>query len=90
MVIALLIVLLNLLLVLKLGPFVDSTDDWLAFLTSMQMLLTLLGGLLIMTDNTDEPTYDPTFMGVTMIVVNSFGFFALLISSVVISLIISE
>ena len=80
MVIALLIVLLNLLLVLKLGPFVDSTDDWLAFLTSMQMLLTLLGGLLIMTDNTDEPTYDSTFMGVTMIVVNSFGFFALVLS----------
>jgi preprotein translocase subunit SecG/uncharacterized protein YneF (UPF0154 family) len=78
--IALLVVLVNLLMVLKLGPFVDSTDDWLAFLTSMQMLLTLLGGLLIMTDNTDEPTYDPTFMGVTMIVVNSFGFFALLIS----------
>ena len=65
---------------LKLGPFVDSTDDWLAFLTSMQMLSTLLGGLLIMMDDPTKPTYDPTFMGVTMIVVNSFGFFALLIS----------
>ena len=80
MVIALLIVLINLLLVLKLGPFVDDTDDWLAFLTSMQMLLTLLGGLLIMTDDSTKPTYDSTFMGVTMVVVNSFGFFALLIS----------
>jgi hypothetical protein len=80
MVIALLIVLINLLLVLKLGPFVDETDDWLAFLTSMQMLLTLLGGLLIMTDDSTKPTYDSTFMGVTMVVVNSFGFFALLIS----------
>ena len=80
LVIALLIVLINLLLVLKLGPFVDSTDDWLVFLTSMQMLLTLLGGLLTMTDNKDDPTYDSTFMGVTMILVNSFGLFALLIS----------
>jgi len=80
LVIALLVVLVNLLMVLKLGPFVDSTDDWLAFLTSMQMLLTLLGGLLIMMDDPTKPTYDPTFMGVTMIVVNSFGFFALLIS----------
>jgi len=80
MVIALLIVLINLLLLLKLGPFVDETDDWLAFLTSMQMLLTLLGGLLLMTDDPTKPTYDSTFMGVTMVVVNSFGFFALLIS----------
>merc|ERR1712166_969320 len=80
LVIALLVVLLNLLLVLKLGPFVDNADDWLAFLTSMQMLLTLLGGLLIMTDDSTKPTYDSTFMGVTMVVVNSFGFFALLIS----------
>ena len=44
------------------------------------MLSTLLGGLLIMMDDPTKPTYDPTFMGVTMIVVNSFGFFALLIS----------
>jgi hypothetical protein len=80
MVIALLIVLINLLLVLKLGPFVDETDDWLAFLTSMQMLLTLLGGLLIMTDDPTKPTYDSTSMGVFMIVINSFGFLALLIS----------
>ena len=80
LVIALLIVLINLLLVLKLGPFVDNADDWLAFLTSMQMLLTLLGGLLLMTDDPTKPTYDSTFMGVTMVVVNSFGFFALLIS----------
>merc|ERR1711865_1192030 len=80
LVIALLVVLVNLLLVLKLGPFVDNAHDWLAFLTSMQMLLTLLGGLLIMTDDPTKPTYDSTFMGVTMVVVNSFGFFALLIS----------
>ena len=80
MVIALLVVLFNLLLVLKLGPFVDNSDDWLAFLTSMQMLLTLLGGLLLMTDNSSEPTYDPQFMGTTMIIVNSFGFIALAVS----------
>jgi len=80
LVIALLIVLFNLLLLLKLGPFVDETDDWLAFLTSMQMLLTLLGGLLIMMDDSTKPTYDSTFMGVSMIVINSFGFLALLIS----------
>ena len=78
--IAILIVLTNVLVVLKTGPFVDTTDDWLSFLTSLQMFATLLGGLLLMTDNPASPTYDPTFMGATMVVVNSFGFFALVLS----------
>ena len=57
---------------LKLGPFVDTTDDWLAFLTSMQMGLTLLAGILLMPDNPNEPTYDADFMGITLIIVNSY------------------
>ena len=80
--IAILIVLTNVLVVLKTGPFVDTTDDWLSFLTSLQMFATLLGGLLLMTDNPTSPTYDPTFMGATLVVVNSFGFFALVLSLV--------
>ena len=82
LVLALLIVMVNLLLVLKLGPFTDDSDDILSFLTSCQMFLTLLGGLLIMTDDSTKPTYDPTFMGITMVIVNSFGFFALIMSLV--------
>ena len=82
LVIALLIVLVNMLVVLKLGPFVDSVDDYLSFLTSLQMLLTLLGGLLIKTDNPSLPTYDPVFMGVSLVVVNSCGFVALFLSLV--------
>ena len=77
-VIALLIVMVNMLLVLKLAPFLDDADDWLAFLTSVQMMLTLLGGLLLMTDNPTDPTYDPNFMGVTLVVINAFGFVALM------------
>ena len=80
LVIALLIVMVNLLLVLKLAPFVDEADDYLATLTSGQMFLTLLGGLLIMTDNAEKPSYDAKFMGFTMIIVNSFGFLALIFS----------
>ena len=80
LVIALLIVLVNLLLILKLGPFVDTADDYLSFLTSCQMFLTLLGGLLIMTDDSTKPTYDPNFMGITMVVVNGVGFVALIFS----------
>jgi hypothetical protein len=80
LVIALLVVLINLLLTLKVAPFMDDADDYLAFLTSLQMLLTLLGGLLIKTDNPDDPTYDKNMMGVILIAVNSFGFFALALS----------
>ena len=80
LVIALLVVQINMLFVLKLGPFVDDADDYLSFLTSFQMLLTLLGGLLIKTDTPDDPTYDADVMGVILIVINSFGFIALALS----------
>ena len=80
--IALLIVLFNLLLVLKLGPFVDTADDWLAFLTSFQMLLTLLGGLLLMTDDPNNKTYPTAIMGVLLVAINLFGFVALMASLV--------
>ena len=80
LVIALLIVLLNMLFVLKLAPFADDADDHLSFLTSFQMLLTLLGGLLIKTDNPSDPTYDSSMVGLVLVVVNSFGFVALAFS----------
>ena len=80
LVIALLIVLLNMLFVLKLAPFADDADDYLSFLTSFQMLLTLLGGLLIKTDNPSDPTYDSSMVGLVLVVVNSFGFVALAFS----------
>ena len=80
LVIALLVVLLNMLFVLKLAPFVDDADDYLSFLTSFQMLLTLLGGLLIKTDNPSDPTYDSNMVGLVLVVVNSFGFVALAFS----------
>ena len=75
-----LIVLVNLLFILKFAPFVDDADDYLSFVTSCQMFLTLLGGLLIMTDDSAEPTYDANTMGITMVAVNGFGFVALMFS----------
>ena len=80
LVIALLVVLINMLFVLKLAPFADDADDYLSFLTSFQMLLTLLGGLLIKTDNPSDPTYDSSKVGLVLVVVNSFGFVALAFS----------
>ena len=78
LVIALLIVLVNMLFLVKLGPYVDSADDSLAFLTNVQMILTLLGGLLLMTDDPNKPTYNSNFMGIALVVINSCAFGALL------------
>ena len=81
-VVALLVVAFNMLLVLKLAPFVDSADDWLSFLTSLQLVLTLLGGLLIKMDDPNAPTYEQDSMGMLMVVVNALGFVALFCSIV--------
>ena len=72
-----LIVLFNMMLILKLGPFIDTADDALSFLSSLQMLFTLFGGLLIKTDNPAEPTYDPAFMGLVLIAMSILPFFAM-------------
>jgi len=80
LVIALMIVSINLLVILKLAPFVDDADDYLSFLTSCQMFLTLQGGLLILTDNPTAPTYDVHFMGDALCVINGVGFVALVAS----------
>jgi hypothetical protein len=80
LVVAFLIVLFNMLLILKLGPFIDDADDYLSFLCSLQMLLTLLGGILIKTDNSLDPSYDESFMGPLLVMINSLSFFALALS----------
>ena len=80
LVIALLVVLVNLLLVLKVAPFADNTDDFLSFLTSGQLLLTLLGGLLLYTDNPEDPSYNSESMGWAMIGINLLAFVALFVS----------
>ena len=80
LILALLIVLFDMLLVLKIAPFLDDADDYLSFLTSLQMLLTLLGGLMIKTDSPTHPQYDPSFMGPVLVFINSLGFFALIVS----------
>merc|ERR1711871_685725 len=78
-VIAIVIVMLNLLYVLKTGPYADQTDDFLAFSTSMQMIFTLLVAILLMTDK-ESKYYDPAFADVVLVVVNTFSLFALLFS----------
>ena len=80
----LLVVLVYMQLVLKLGPCEDNTDDWLSFMTSFQLLITLLGGLLLFTDDPDpaNQTYDSEIMGMVLIGVNLIAFVALFVSLV--------
>ncbi len=60
----------------------DEIDDHLAFLTSLQMFLTLLAGLLIKTDNPSNPTYDRAFLAAALVGINCLGFVALAVSLV--------
>ena len=79
--VAIFVVLIFLLLVLKVAPFVDNTDDWLSFLCSFQMLVTLLSGFAMLTDNKEgEKKFPSNSMGPILIVMNSMAFVALAIS----------
>jgi hypothetical protein len=81
--IAIIIVLFFMLCVFKLAPFEDAVDDWLSFLTSLQLMLTLLVGFALMTDNAENPDYDSSDWGtldIVLIVINSGAFVALLAS----------
>ena len=65
------------------APFEDAVDDWLSFLTSLQLMLTLLVGFALMTDNAEKPDYDSSDWGtldIVLIVINSAAFVALLAS----------
>ena len=78
-VIALVVIMVNMLIVLKLGPFADDADDFLSFATSLQMVLTLLVAILLMTDR-DSVYHDKTYMDVVLIFVNCLSLLALLFS----------
>ena len=80
LVVGLLIVLMDCLLVLKIAPFRDDSDDYLSFVTSFQMLITLLGGLLIKTDDPSARHFEVVSMGTLLVALNSAGFVVLVFS----------
>ena len=77
LIIAMLVVLFNMLLILKLAPFVDNADDWLSFTTSLQMLLTILGGLAL---QSDPGKFNEALMGPLLVTINSVGFLVFALS----------
>ena len=78
-VVAIIIVMMNMLYVMKKGPYADQADDFLAFATSMQMVFTLLVAVLLMTD-TNSTYHDATMADAVLIGVNSLSLFALVFS----------
>ena len=80
--IAILLVLFFMLLVFKTAPFVDDVDDWLSFLTSLQMLLTLLGGFALLTDSGSTKTYNRDTFGHVLVMINCTSLIVLLLSIV--------
>ena len=81
--VASLIVLFFMLLVLKLGPFEDEVDDWLSFLTNLQLLLTLLAGFALITKDSKASQMTPTqvsHLDSVLVAINSLALIALLLS----------
>ena len=67
---------------LKYRPYVYEEDDNLSTLTHFQILLSLLGGLALLTDHDDpnQKTFSPVTMGVVGIFLNSLSWLVLLVS----------
>jgi len=60
--------------VLKTGPFLHDNDDVLSFVTSLQLVLTFLGGLVLQMDmgknGESMQHFDQTFIGYFLIAIN--------------------
>jgi predicted outer membrane repeat protein len=82
LIIAMLVVLTYTLAAIYAKPFEGESDDVLSSLTSIQLFLTLLGGLAMFTDDRNNPTYDSEYMGVALCAVNAVGFVAFALSLV--------
>jgi hypothetical protein len=80
LVVAIVIVLFDLLVQLKLGPYKDFTDDVLSFLVSLQLTMTLILGLFLSSVDQQGTDVDEEFIGFALILLNSVSFFALFIS----------
>ena len=55
-------------------PYKEPTDDCLQIFASLQLLLTLLGGLVLKMDDPDHRLYEDVFMTYTLITLNALVF----------------
>jgi hypothetical protein len=75
--VALFVIQAYLLLVLKAGPYRGVLEDKLAFLTSLCLVLSLILGFAIITDNPDEQVFDVAITGIVLVVINMVPFLLL-------------
>ena len=52
-------------------PYKEPADNWLQIFASIQLLLTLLGGLILKMDDPDNGLYEDTFMAYILITLNA-------------------
>jgi hypothetical protein len=83
--VGLLIAIAYMLCVLKLAPFVQDADDWLSFVTSLQLSLTMLFGLVLLMDTNDKKTYNVSLIGYILVAIHvaTFVLFVALVSLVI-------
>ena len=65
-----LILLVQLLMTLKLAPYQRDSDDWSSFIAHLAQMLTSFTGLILMTDTSEDPTYDLEIVGVLLVAMN--------------------
>jgi len=80
--VALLVGLAYLLLVLHAKPFKGQPEDRLAFLVSLCLTVSLVLGLTLIMDNTENPVFAKEIVGVTLILINVLPFVYLLFAGV--------
>ena len=70
------------LVTLKCAPFVEDPDDWLSFVTSTQLVITLLFALVLALDTGEKRDYDTDSIGSFLIGlhVGQFAFFVVSIA----------
>ena len=65
-----LILLVQLLLTLKLAPYKRDSDDWSSFIAHLAQTMTSFTGLILMTDTSEDPTYDLEIVGALLVAMN--------------------
>jgi hypothetical protein len=67
--------------VLKAAPYKGISEDWLGFITSFVLTITLLFGFAIATDNVLSPNFDTDAVDVALILLNTLPFAYLLLTT---------
>ena len=68
--IAELIMLMHLLIVLKLAPYQNDSEDWTSFVSSLTLFLATLGAFALQADDSSAPAFQSDVMGVLLIAIS--------------------